>query len=73
MVELVKQMVSQGGYVGTADVQQFFSVKHPDVVRRWAREGAPHLRVGHMFRWNVAAVERWLNEQTKLAEEQSAS
>jgi len=70
-VNMVKQAVSMVGYVGTADIQKFFQVRQPDVVRRWARSGAPHLRIGRMFRWNVAAVEGWLDARTKQTEEQS--
>jgi len=69
---MAKQMVNMAGYVGTADLQEFFQVRQPDVVRRWARNGAPHLRIGRMFRWNVAAVEGWLDARTKRAEGQSA-
>ena len=69
---MVEQLVRKAGYVGTAEVQKFFSVKHPDVVRRWAKNGAPHLRVGHMYRWKISLVEGWLDEQTKLAEGQPA-
>jgi len=70
-----EQLVNVGGglqYIDTARCQKVFSMKQPGTLRRWARQGAPHIRVGREFRWNVLAVEGWLDARTKRAEGQSA-
>jgi len=64
--------VSELEYVDTAHCQQIFSVKQSGTLRRWAKQGAPHLRVGKQLRWNVTAVEGWLDARTKRVEGQSA-
>jgi len=71
-MNVAKQSVNAGSglqYIDTAHCQKVFSVKQPQTLRRWARQGAPHLRVGKQLRWNVLAVEAWLNDRTKLAEQ----
>jgi len=64
--------VSGPRYINTAHCQEIFSVKQPATLRRWAKQGAPHIRVGREFRWNVPEMVGWLNERTKRAEGQSA-
>jgi len=73
-MNVAKQSMDVGElrYVDTAHCQQIFSVKQPGTLRRWAKQGAPHLRVGNQLRWNVPAVEGWLDARTKRAEGQSA-
>jgi len=71
-MNVAEQLVNVGGglqYIDTAHCQQVFSMKQPGTLRRWAKQGAPHLKVGREFRWNVLAVEAWLNDRTKLAEQ----
>jgi len=72
-MNVAKQLMDVGElrYVDTAHCQQVFSVKQPGTLRRWAKQGAPHLRVGNQLRWNVPAVEGWLDARTKQTEEQS--
>jgi len=71
---IAEQIVNVGEprYIDTAHCQQIFSMKQPATLRRWARQGALHIRVGREFRWNVLAVEGWLDARTKRAEGQSA-
>jgi len=74
-MNVAEQSVNVGGglqYIDTAHCQKVFSVKQPGTLRRWAKLGAPHIRVGREFRWNVLEMVRWLNEQTRRAEGQSA-
>jgi len=71
-MNVAEQSGNVGGelrYINTAHCQEIFSVKQPGTLRRWAKQGAPHLKVGKQFRWNVLAVEAWLNDRTKLAEQ----
>ena len=73
-MNVAKQQVNVGElrYIDTAHCQKVFSVRQPGTLSRWAKQGAPHLRVGRQFRWNVIAVEGWLDARTKRAERQSA-
>lgn len=56
-------------YLTTDQVRVHFNLRNANTVRRWAKQGAPHLRIATSdLRWDVVEVEEWLNAKSKEAE-----
>ena len=51
-------------YIGSKELADVFSVTK-QTVHSWARDGAPHLKLGRSFRWQLSKVESWLQESGK--------
>lgn len=56
-------------YQTTEEVRVHFNLRNADTVRRWAKQGAPHLRVAPSdLRWKVVELRKWLDEKSKETE-----
>ena len=52
----------------TEGLREALSLKSSDTVRALVRRGAPHYRIGHMFRFDLGDVRMWLQDETDKAE-----
>lgn len=43
---------------------EYFKVS-TQTIRRWAKDGCPHIMVGKVFRFDFAEVKKWLEERSK--------
>jgi excisionase family DNA binding protein len=53
-------------------VAGFFGIKKP-TVRAWTRQGMPHLRCGRLVRYDLLAVQQWLEQRQQGKESEAKS